>query len=839
MTQESVAAKERDPVCGMTVDPANTPHTAEHAGKTYFFCCAGCATKFRAHPQKYLNAKSAAGHSGAPLVQLGVASDAYPNHGALVQLGGASPAQQSDGTTPRATSYVCPMDPEVRRSQPGPCPKCGMALEPEVSLAPATRVEHTCLMHPEVARPEPGACPICGMALESRTVTIEEEENPELKQMSRHFLVSLALTIPVLVLGMAPGVLAKVASLRTINWGEFALATPVVLWGGWPFFERAWTSLVNRSLNMFSLIALGTGTAYLYSIAAVTFPSSFPEAFRLTNGEVPTYFEAAAAITTLVLLGQVLELRARSRTSAAIRSLLKLSPKTARLVRTDGTEIDVPVEQIAPGDTLRVRPGERVPVDGTLIEGSSSIDESLVTGEPIPVEKWAGSRLTGGTVNGTGSFVMRAERVGSETVLAQIVRMVSEAQRSRAPVQRLADKVSSYFVPAVVLCAVVTFIAWSLVGPPPKMAHALLNAVAVLIIACPCALGLATPMAIMVGTGRGALAGVLVKNAEALEVLGKVDTLVLDKTGTLTEGHPCVTSIVASSGTDETRVLRIAAALERASEHPLAAAILSAAKERHVSIVESNEFRSFTGKGIAGIVDGGKAALGNRALMSELGIGTEILETRASGLEADGQTVVFAAADGTLTGIIAVSDPLKATARDAVKALHDQRIRIIMLTGDSRAAAEAVAHKLGIEQVNANVLPGQKSAIIKRLQADGRIVAMAGDGVNDAPALAQANVGIAMGTGTDVAIESAGITLLKGDLRGIVRARTLSRATMRNIRQNLFFAFVYNSVGVPIAAGALYPFFGLLLSPIIASAAMTFSSVSVISNALRLRRLKL
>jgi P-type Cu+ transporter len=864
MAQETVTAKERDPVCGMTVDPSKTAHTAEHAGKTYYFCCAGCAGKFRADPPKYLQAKPADHHNSGSVVQLGVPGD----HGArqisqqsLVTLGGASTAagKPADGslvqlgafqnTPARATptksaEYVCPMDPEVRAGQPGPCPKCGMALEPEVPLAPATRVEYTCPMHPEIVCPEPGSCPVCGMALEPRTVTLEEEANPELQQMSRRFWISVALTIPVLVLGMAAGYFAKIVSLHTINWVEFALATPIVLWGGWPFFERGWASLVNHSLNMFSLISLGTGTAYLYSVAAVLFPSAFPATFRLASGEVPTYFEAAAAITTLVLLGQVLELRARSRTSAAIRSLLKLSPKTARLVRADGTEIDVPAEHIEPGDILRVRPGERVPVDGAVTDGSSSVDESLVTGEPIPVEKSAGSRVTAGTVNGAGSFLMRAERVGSETLLAQIVRMVSEAQRSRAPVQRLADKVASYFVPAVVLCAVLTFVAWSLVGPSPKMAHALLNAVAVLIIACPCALGLATPMAIMVGTGRGALAGVLVKNAEALEVLGKVDTIVVDKTGTLTEGHPRVTAIVALSdaaapAADDLQVLRIAAALERASEHPLAAAILSAAKERNVPFAETNEFRSLTGKGITGRVDGLRVALGNRALMSELAIDASALETRANDLEADGQTLVFAAVDGKVAGIIGVSDPLKATTRDAVKDLHDQGIRVAMITGDSRAAAEAVARKLGIDEVNAGVLPDQKVAIVKRMQSEGRVVAMAGDGVNDAPALAQANVGIAMGTGTDVAIESAGITLLKGDLRGIVRARRLSRATMRNIRQNLFFAFVYNSVGVPVAAGVLYPFFGLLLSPIIASAAMTFSSVSVITNALRLRRLKL
>jgi len=849
-----------DPVCGMAVDPARAADTAEYAGKSYYFCGAGCATKFRGDPQKYLQSKPTAASSGhgasaAPLVQLGGTKSAAHAGAALVQLGSAAPAAashtshasaielheppaQSDGTAPKGAAYVCPMDPEVRAAEPGPCPKCGMALEPEFPQAPATRVEYTCPMHPEVVRPEPGSCPICGMALEPRTVTVEDDENPELALMSRRFWICVALTIPVLALGMIPPV-THLFPGRITDWIQFALATPVVLWGGWPFFQRGWASVVNRSLNMFTLIALGTGTAYLYSLAATFFPRAFPATFRMASGEVPVYFEAAAAITTLVLLGQMLELRARSRTSTAIRSLLKLSPKTARLVRTDGTEIDLSVEQISPGDILRVRPGERVPVDGIVTEGASSIDESLVTGEPIPVEKLAGSRVTAGTVNGTGGFLMRAERVGSETLLAQIVRMVSEAQRSRAPVQKLADRAASYFVPAVVLCAILTFIVWSLVGPSPKMAHALLNAVAVLIIACPCALGLATPMAIMVGTGRGALAGVLVKNAEALEVLGKVDTLVVDKTGTLTEGRPRLASIIPAPGFDESHVLLTAAALERASEHPLASAILAAARQRSVTVADAKDFRSLTGKGISGTIHGVGAALGNRALLADLNIDVGDLEGRAKEIEADGQTVVFVSTEGKLAGLIGVSDPVKSTTIEAIRDLHREKIRIAMLTGDSRATAEAVARKLGIDEVHAAVLPGQKGAIVKRLQAEGHIVAMAGDGVNDAPALAQANVGIAMGTGTDVAIESAGITLLRGDLRGIVRARTLSRATMRNIRQNLFFAFVYNSVGIPIAAGVLYPLFGLLLSPIIASAAMTFSSVSVITNALRLRRMQL
>jgi Cu+-exporting ATPase len=816
---------ERDPVCGMTVDPARATATVEHAAKTYYFCCAGCAARFRAEPEKYLAAKSL-----APSLA----------HVPLVQLGGI----QSPVAAPvKPTVYTCPMDPEVRQDRPGPCPKCGMALEPDVPPAPATRIEYTCPMHPEVVRQMTGACPICGMALEPRTAVLEEEENPELVSMTRRFWASVVLSIPVIALGMSdliPGQpVQRVLSMHAIGWIQLALATPVVLWAGSPFFARGWASLVNRSLNMFTLIALGTGTAYFYSAIAVLWPGLFPASFRMADGGVPVYFEAAATITALVLLGQVLELRARSRTSAAIRSLLKLSPKSARLVRSDGTEIDVPVEHIAPGDMLRVRPGEKVPVDGSVTDGSSSVDESLVTGESIPVEKSAGARVTGGTVNGTGTLVMRAERVGSETLLAQIVRMVGEAQRSRAPVQRLADRVSSYFVPAVVFVAVLTFALWSVLGPAPKMAHALLNAVAVLIIACPCALGLATPMAITVGTGRGALAGVLIKNAEALEILEKVDTLVVDKTGTLTEGRPRVTSIVAAPEYDELRLLQLAATLERGSEHPLAAAILTAAKERGTAPGDVSHFRSITGKGVEGTANGRKAALGNRALFAELQISFEGFEDRAKTVEAEGQTVMFVADDGKIAGIIGVADPVKATAPEAIERLHRENIRIVMLSGDSRATAEAIARKLAIDEVHAGVSPDQKGSIVKQLQADGHVVAMAGDGVNDAPALAQANVGIAMGTGTDVAMESAGITLLAGDLRGIARARALSRATMRNVRQNLAFAFLYNSVGVPVAAGALYPFFGLLLSPILASAAMTLSSVSVIGNALRLRRVKL
>jgi P-type Cu+ transporter len=857
----------RDPVCGMTVDPGRAPAKAEHAGTSYYFCCVRCGEKFRADPEKYLNAKSPEPMHGAGVaaqfVQLGGIKPSP--HGGLAAIAPAPirplesdalpespPSESGAKKSPSAptTIYTCPMDPEIRQEHPGPCPKCGMALEPDVPAALATRTEYTCPMHPEIVRAEPGACPICGMALEPRTAVVEEEENPELVSMTRRFWASVALAIPVLLLGMSqmiPGAPAHgLLSMRAIGWIELALATPVVLWGGWPFFERGWASLVNRSLNMFTLIALGTGTAYVYSVIAVLFPGIFPASFRSTGmsmststGEVPVYFEAAATITALVLLGQVLELRARSHTSSAIRALLKLSPRTARLVRNDATEIDVPIEHIERGDTLRVRPGEKVPVDGVVLDGASSVDESLVTGESIPVEKAEGSRVIGGTLNGTGSFLMRAERVGAETMLAQIVRMVSEAQRSRAPVQRLADHVASYFVPAVVLAAAIAFVAWATLGPEPRMAHALLNAVAVLIIACPCALGLATPMSIMVGTGRGASAGVLVKNAEALEILEKVDTLVVDKTGTLTEGRPRVTQIFAEPGSSENSVLRVAVTLERASEHPLAGAILGAAAEHHIHPGDLTDFHYRTGQGITGIVSGSKAALGNRALFATLSVALGGLEERAKLLENDGQTVMFVALEGKPAGLIAVADPVKATAPEAIEQLHRQKIRIVMLTGDSRATAEAVARKLGIDEVHAGVLPDRKSEIVKQLQKEGRVVAMAGDGVNDAPALTQANVGIAMGTGTDVAMESAGITLLRGDLRGIARARKLSRATMRNIRQNLFFAFVYNSVGIPVAAGALYPFFGLLLSPILASAAMTFSSVSVITNALRLRHVDL
>jgi Cu+-exporting ATPase len=699
-------------------------------------------------------------------------------------------------------------------------------------------------MHPEIVRQEPGFCPICGMALEPRTVTVEDEVNPELVDMTRRFWVSLGLTLPLLVMAMADMLLGEwvprgIASTRRLIWVQLALATPVVLWGGWPFFKRGWASLVNRSLNMFTLIAIGVGTAYGYSVVATLFPDIFPHAFRGHGDEAAVYFEAAAVITTLVLLGQVLELRARSQTSSAIKALLGLAPKMARRLRDDGSEEDIPLEHVQPGDRLRIRPGEKVPVDGVVLEGESAVDESMITGEPVAVEKVHGSRLTGATVNGTGGLVMRAERVGSETLLAQIVRMVSEAQRTRAPIQRLADTVSGYFVPAVVLIAVLTFIVWALIGPEPRLAYALVNAVAVLIIACPCALGLATPMSIMVGTGRGATVGVLVKNAEALEILEKVDTLVMDKTGTLTEGKPRLTSVVALPGEDEAALLHLAASLERGSEHPLAAAIVEGANARGLALSEAQAFRSITGKGVTGTIEGQSVALGNRVLLEELHVDAGDLPEKAEALRREGQTVMFVAVNGRDAGLVGVADPIKASAAEAIDLLHREGMRLMMLTGDSRTTADAVARKLGIDAVEAEVLPEQKGEIVKRLQAEGRIVAMAGDGINDAPALAQAHVGIAMGTGTDVAIESAGITLVKGDLQGIVRARRLSRATMRNIRQNLFFAFIYNVLGVPIAAGVLYPVFGLLLSPILASAAMTFSSVSVIANALRLRKLAL
>ena len=674
-------------------------------------------------------------------------------------------------------------------------------------------------------------------------VSLEEEVNPELVDMTRRFWVSLALATPVLVLSMSamiPGdPVHRFFSGRALVWIQFALSTPVVLWGGWPFFQRGWASIVNRSPNMFTLIAIGTGTAYFYSVIATLWPGIFPSGFREESGQVAVYFEAASVITALVLLGQVLELRARSRTSSAIKALLGLAPKSARLLHDNGREEDVPLDSVQLGDRLRVRPGERVPVDGTVLEGASSVDESMITGEPIAVEKSTGAGVTAGTVNGTGSFVMRAERVGSDTLLAQIVRMVSEAQRSRAPIQRVADVAASYFVPAVVLSAVITFTVWAMIGPQPRLAYALLNAVAVLIIACPCALGLATPLSIMVGTGRGATAGVLIKNAEALEVLGKADTLVVDKTGTLTEGKPRLESVVAIGGWKETGLLRWSASLEKASEHPLAAAVLAAAQARGLELSAVAGFQAVAGKGITGTVDDHYVVVANSGFLTDLAIDHGALSDRAEALRGDGHTIIFVAVDGSGAGLLAVSDPIKASSREAMRMLHDDGMRTVMVTGDSRGTAQAVARQLGIDDVRAEVLPQQKGEIVRQLQREGHVVAMAGDGINDAPALAQAQIGIAMGTGTDVAMESAGVTLVKGDLRGIARARRLSKCTMRNIRQNLFFAFIYNALGIPLAAGALYPVLGILLSPMIASAAMTFSSVSVISNALRLRKLAL
>ncbi|MDE2259713.1 MAG: heavy metal translocating P-type ATPase [Betaproteobacteria bacterium] len=700
---------------------------------------------------------------------------------------------------------------------------------------------YTCPMHPEVVRNGPGSCPICGMALEPLNATTED--NAELQDMTQRLWISAALALPVFVMAMGsdllPQAMPEFLSMRTLQWLEFALATPVVLWGGWPIFQRGWASVINRSLNMFSLIALGVGVAWSYSMVAMLLPEIFPMAMRSMRGTVPVYFEAAAVIMVLVLLGQVMELRARSQTSAAIRMLLNLAPKTARIVRPDGSEQDIPLEQVKQNDVLRVRPGEKVPVDGMVLEGTSALDESMVTGESIPVEKTTGARLIGATVNGTGSLMMRAERVGADTLLAQIVRMVSDAQRSRAPIQRLADIASGYFVPAVVLAALATLAVWGLWGPEPRLAHAVVNAVAVLIIACPCALGLATPMSIMVGTGRGALAGVLIKNAEALEIMEKVDILVVDKTGTLTEGKPKLVSVLAAPGYAESEVLRLGASLERASEHPLAAAIVNGAQEKSLTLVPVSNFRSFTGKGVMGIVGDHQVALGNLKLFEELHLDAGELTAHADALRGDGQTVMLLAIDGKAAGLLGVTDPVKDSTLEAIQALHAQGVKVIMLTGDNRTTAQAVARKLGMDRVEAEVLPEQKASVVKELQAQGHIVAMAGDGINDAPALALAQVGIAMGTGTDVAMESAGITLVKGDLRGIVRAVRLSRATMRNIRQNLFFAFIYNMLGIPIAAGVLYPFFGLLLSPIISAAAMSFSSVSVITNALRLNRVKL
>lgn len=799
-----------DPVCKMNIEESEAAAKQTHRGATYHFCSTSCRDKFLNNPEAYLGEE---------------------------QVLEAREESPKDGTV-----YTCPMHPEVRQPGPDSCPKCGMALEPMVAPVAATRTEYTCPMHPEIVQDHPGSCPKCGMALEPRTIELKEDTS-ELDDMTRRFWVSSLLALPVFVLAMVadltPDWLPDGLSMKTVQWIEFALATPVVLWGGWPFFVRGWQSVATWNLNMFTLIGLGVSVAWSYSVVALLFPEIFPTIMQHEGGTVPVYFEAAAVITALVLLGQVLELRARSRTNAAIKMLLGLAPNTARIVRDEGTEEDIPLEQVKLGDILRVRPGEKIPVDGVVTEGNSSIDESMVTGEPIPVEKTAGEKLIGATVNGTGSLMMRAERVGADTLLSQIVRMVSEAQRSRAPIQKLVDIVAGYFVPAVVLIAVITLIVWGFWGPEPRLAHAIINAVAVLIIACPCALGLATPMSIMVGTGKGATAGVLIKNAEALEIMEKVDTLVVDKTGTLTEGKPRLVAVQAASGFDDAEVLRLASSLERASEHPLAEAIVRGAEQKGLTLVQTDNFESVTGKGVTGKVDGRMVALGNVKLLEGLDIDPGALPRQAEAGRAEGQTVMFIAIDGKAAGLVGVADPIKDSTPEAIRNLHAEGVKVVMLTGDSRTTAQAVAGKLGIDRVDAEVLPDQKAEIIKKLQAEGRIVAMAGDGINDAPALAQSHVGIAMGTGTDVAMESAGVTLVKGDLRGIVRARRLSRGVMRNIRQNLFFAFIYNSLGVPVAAGILYPVFGLLLSPMIAAAAMSFSSVSVIANSLRLRNVRI
>jgi Cu+-exporting ATPase len=789
---------ERDPVCGMTVKTPRPERSVQHAGRTYHFCSDRCRDRFAADPEGILArpAPASMGHGHGATGGHGTgASEHAPG-------GRAAPASAA----PPGTIYTCPMHPEVQEPRPGACPFCGMALEP---------------MGPRAADAGP---------------------NPELLDMTRRLRWALVPTVPVFLLAMSemlPGQPVQHAlPWAALAWLQLVLATPVVLWAGAPFFERAWASLRNRSPNMFTLVALGTGAAYAYSTFATLLPGLIPESLR-SHGAVPLYFEAAAVITVLVLLGQVIELRARERTGSAIRALLGLAAKTARLVGADGSEDDVPIDTVKPGDVLRVRPGEKIPVDGTVVDGASAVDESMLSGEPIPVAKRQGDRVTGATVNGTGSFTMRAERVGAETVLAQIVDMVARAQRSRAPIDRLADAVSAWFVPAVVAAAALVFVVWSLVGPEPRLAYALVNAIAVLIIACPCALGLATPMSIMVGVGRGAAAGVLVKSAEALEVLEKVDTVIVDKTGTLTEGKPQLVTVTPLGGASEDDVLRVAVALERSSEHPLAAAIVAGAAARGVAAEPASAFSSVTGKGVVGRSGDAAVALGNEALLAEVGVADALPAERVAELRAQGQTVMFVARERTLIGLIGVADPIRPSTRDAIAALHRAGLRVVMVTGDSRATAESVARVVGIDQVEAEVLPERKAEVVRQLQAQGRVVAMAGDGVNDAPALAMAQVGIAMGTGTDVAIESAGMTLLGGDLRGLVRARNLSVATMRNIRQNLFFAFAYNVLGIPLAGGVLYPAFGLLLSPMVASAAMSLSSVSVIGNALRLRRVRL
>jgi Cu+-exporting ATPase len=800
----------RDPVCGMSVS-TESDHACTHESVSYYFCCAGCRNKFEADPQRYLGGPSIGAQNAGP------------------------PAAEGG-------PYICPMCPEVRETEPVPCPRCGMALDPESPPVPQSKTRYTCPMHPDVMRDEPGDCPVCGMALEAVTVTLDDQENPELTDMSRRLRVSAILTLPVLLLAMGEMVglsFDGLASRRTQTWLELLFAAPVVLWGGRPFFARAAQSLITRNLNMFTLIGLGTGVAFVYSLVATLAPEIFPATFRDAYGEVAVYYEAAAMIITLVLLGQVLELTARGHTGNAIRALLELAPPTARRIDGDGNEQDIPLDQVQVGDRLRIRPGEKLPVDGDIVDGTSSVDESMITGEPIPVEKNVGDAVIGATVNGNGALIMLARRVGGDTMLAQIVTMVAAAQRSRAPIQKLADVVAGYFVPTVVLAAVVTFVVWAMVGPEPSMAYAIINSVAVLIIACPCALGLATPMSIMTATGKGATVGVLFRDAEAIEVMRQVDTLVVDKTGTLTEGKPRLAHFESTGDISPDEMLRLAATLENGSEHPLAAAIVAGARAHGLAIGEAHQFSSLTGMGVTGTVDNLEVALGNSALLESLGITAGDLTERAEALRSKGQTAMFVAVDGRVAGLVSVADPIKTGARDAIGNLQVEGVRIIMLTGDSSTTAHAVAANLDIDEVVASVLPGQKAAFVKQQQDRGHVVAMAGDGINDGPALAQAQVGIAMGTGTDVAMESAGITLVKGDLRGLVRARRLSRATMTNIRQNLFFAFIYNSFGVPIAGGLLYPAFGILLSPMIAAAAMSLSSVSVIANALRLNRIDL
>ncbi len=804
----------KDPVCGMDVT-TDSDFYLNHRDHDYYFCSQGCEDKFEASPDAYLN----------PTPQ----QDSYC-------------PDDSCSLTADTSIYTCPMHPEIEQKGPGSCPKCGMALESKGLPVAETKTEYTCPMHPEIVQDHPGNCPKCGMALEPKTVAVEEK-NEELIDMTRRFWASTVLALPVFILAMiadlAPALIPDGLTMQKVQWIEFVLATPVVLWGGWPFYVRAVQSVKTWNLNMFTLIALGVSVSWIYSVVALLVPDTFPQVMQMEGGLVAVYFEAAAVITALVLLGQVLELRARSQTNAAIKMLLGLAPNSARIVRENGSEEDIPLEQVVVGDVLRVRPGEKIPVDGVVTDGRSSVDESMVTGESIPVEKELDERVIGATVNGTGSLLIRAEKVGADTLLSQIVHMVSEAQRSRAPIQKLADIVAGYFVPAVVLIAVTTMIIWGFWGPEPRLAHAIVNAVAVLIIACPCALGLATPMSIMVGTGKGATMGVLIKNAEALETLEKVDVLVVDKTGTLTEGKPKLETVLSLSGFDEDEILRLAASLEHASEHPLAEAIVQGAEERNLTLATTLDFESVTGKGVTGFVDGFRVALGNIKLLQSLSIDAGELPEQADLRRAGGQTVMLLAIDGKAAGLIGVADPIKESTAEAIENLHKAGVDIVMLTGDSKTTALAVAGKLNIDRVEAEVLPDQKASIVKQLQAEGKTVAMAGDGINDAPALAQAHVGIAMGTGTDVAMESAGVTLVKGDLRGIVRARRLSHAVMNNIRQNLFFAFIYNSLGVPVAAGILYPVFGLLLSPMIAAAAMSFSSVSVIVNSLRLRSAKL